>query len=197
MAHTRKSYGSFEIAKICDVKPVTVYRWITAGRLRAHRTGGGHYRVWEDDLQDFLETLDISMPGAAAHKTTKILVVDDEVMVRRLVSRLIQKTYPKALIYEAVDGYEAGFKTRDIKPSLVILDLRLPCLDGTKVCRMIKKESTLKDTKILVITGYEKEKAKRIVLKAGADDFLTKPFKNEEFIERLKHLLVSEVKSKK
>jgi excisionase family DNA binding protein len=177
----QKALGTFEIAKRCHVTPTTVYRWIKGGKLRAFRTAGGRNRVLESDMAEFLRTLNISVP--------RVLIVDDELPARRLMRRLIEKAYPKVEIDEATDGYEAGFKTRDFRPSLVILDLLLPCIDGIKVCRIIRKSPDLKGTKIMAVTGYKAEKSKRVFLRAGANEFLTKPFSTEEFVRKVGQLL--------
>lgn len=177
----QKALGTFEIAKRCHVTPTTVYRWIRGGKLRAFRTGGGRNRVLESDLEEFLRRLDISV--------RRVLIVDDELPTRRLMRRLIEKAYPKVEIDEATDGYEAGFKTRDLRPDVVILDLLLPCINGIKVCRIIRKSADLKGTKILAVTGYKAEKSKRVFLKAGANAFLTKPFSSDDFVRTVGQLL--------
>jgi excisionase family DNA binding protein len=177
----QKALGTFEIAKRCHVTPTTVYRWIKGGKLRAFRTAGGRNRVLESDLKEFLRSLDLP--------SSSVLIVDDELSTRRLMRRLIENAYPKVEIYEATDGYEAGFKTRDLRPSLVILDLILPCIDGIKVCRIIRKSPDLNRTKILAVTGYKAEKSRRVFLRAGADAFLTKPFSTDDFVKTVGRLL--------
>ncbi|MCG3204857.1 MAG: Chemotaxis response regulator protein-glutamate methylesterase [Elusimicrobia bacterium] len=177
----QKALGTFEIAKRCHVTPTTVYRWIRGGKLRAFRTAGGRNRVLESDLAEFLRTLNISV--------RRVLIVDDELPTRRLMRRLIEHAFPKVEIDEATDGYEAGFKTRDLRPDLVILDLLLPSINGIKVCRIIRKSPNLKGTKILAVTGYKAEKSRRVFLRAGADAFLTKPFSTPDFVKMVSRLL--------
>lgn len=185
-----KVLGTFEIAKRCHVKPVTVYRWIKSGKLRAFQTAGGRNRVMESDFKALLKSLNIpDQSKKQAAKTIRILLVDDDAAPRRLMKRLIEKEWPEVKIDEASDGYEAGFKTRDLKPDLVILDLLLPGINGIKVCRIIRKSPDLKGTKIMAVTGYKAEKSRRVFLRAGANGFLTKPFSKDDFVRKIKQLI--------
>ncbi|MBI4368917.1 MAG: response regulator, partial [Elusimicrobia bacterium] len=76
-----------------------------------------------------------------------------------------------------------------LNPMIVVLDLRLPGVDGFEVCRMIRHDAHLSEVKILAISGYAEDAMKSKILKAGADDFMAKPFDNKELIERLAKLL--------
>jgi len=188
---TRKVFGAFEIARLFHVTPITVNRWIKEGKLPSFKTAGGHYRVWEKDVMALMRSLNIaSYRKFGKGGPLKILIVEDNTAARRLIRRLIEKKFPRAEIHEAIDGYEAGFKTRALQPSLVILDLSLPSINGARVCRMIRRDPDLKGVSILAISGHVIEKAKRVILKAGADDFLPKPFENDALIERVRLLLI-------
>lgn len=179
-----------EIAEICQVTPTTVYRWAMEGKFRSFKTAGGHNRVWEEDAVALLESLQIpSSRLRRADAPPKILIVDDEAFIRRLIRRQLEPLFPEAIFDEASDGYEAGFKTRDQKPALVVLDLVLPGIDGFNVCRLVKSNEDLKDTKILAISGYRQEIFKKMSLKAGADAFLPKPLDRNQLINLVKDLL--------
>ena len=192
-----KNYKPSDIAKICDVGVNAVQKWLIAGKIPSSKTPGGHYRVRGEDLAGFLKSLNISIPGISSATDRKlILIVEDDAPTRRFIRRLIEKEFPEFEIHEALDGYEAGFKTKALKPSLLVLDLLLPCLNGIRVCRMIRADGNFKDTRILAITGYKQERMRKIILRAGADDFLAKPFKVDEFIDSLKRLIPKAESSK-
>ncbi len=187
-----RSYSSTEVAKICDVHFTTVYHWISKGLLEARKTPGGHNRINEADLVAFLHKYKYPIPKTLSDRTTKrILIVEDETAQRRLLVRMIKNHFDDCEIFEATNGFEAGFMARELKPMLVILDLLLPGIHGARICRIIRQCKGLRDTKILSLTAYKVEKAKRILLKAGADAFLAKPYKNAEFIEIVGNLLGS------
>lgn len=186
---SKKAYGTYEIAKICQVTPSTVGNWVDKGILPTFSTAGGHRRVWTNDLLEFLKKHNIPVSKDLADTgALEILIVDDEEQIRRMVRRALQKAYPKALVYEAVDGFEAGQKIAQIIPALVILDLKLPGIDGFKVCRIIRSNEKLKNIRILAISGYNVEESKRQVLSAGADDFLGKLFDLKDLNERIAKL---------
>ena len=187
----RKAYGTYEIAEICRVTPATIGNWIEKGILPTFSTGGGHRRVWDNDLVQFLKDHNIPIPEPLLSSTRgqTILIVDDEPDVRRVVRRSLQKLYPDAVIFDAEDGYEAGQKVAQIIPSLIILDLKLPGMDGFKVCRGIREDPRTKHIKILAISGYNVEESRKHILAAGADDFLGKPFVLETLKEKVAPLL--------
>lgn len=185
-----KPLGTYEIAKICHVTPPTINRWIKEGKLPFFTTGGGQYRVWACDLVVFLNKHNIPVPPALQEgEPLRVLIVDDEPEVRNLARRLIEQTYKDAEVDEASDGFDAGRKIANFRPTLIILDIRLPGVDGYKVCRMIRDDSNLKGAKILTISGYNMEESMKKSLEAGADDFLCKPFDNTELIDRISKLV--------
>jgi DNA-binding response OmpR family regulator len=115
----------------------------------------------------------------------KILVVDDERPVREVVTLFLARAGYEAV--RASDGREAIELAAKEHPQLIILDMRMPGLHGIDTCRELRSRQETRRTPILVLTGHvENEKE---ALDAGVDDFLTKPFRPEELIERVKALL--------
>jgi two-component system OmpR family response regulator len=186
-----KAYGTHFIARICHVTPPTVGRWIEEGLLASFSTGGGHRRVWDEDLLVFLKSHNIPLPPELNGPSgpLRILIVDDEDRICKLVTRTLKRILPQAEFHEANDGFEAGRKISELAPALVILDLRLPGLDGTKVCETVRADEKLKDTAILAISGYDTDTAGPEALAAGADVFLPKPFRPDQLQSEAKKLL--------
>lgn len=192
----KEAYGTTDIAKICHVMPSTVGRWLDEKRIPSYKTGGGHRRVWTKDLVRFLKDHNIPLPTELMDQgKAKILIVDDEAPVRRLVRRWVQKFFPGVHVYEAADGFEAGHQVSALRPDLVILDLRLPGIHGLKVCQVIRADKNLEGVKILAMTGYDIEEARPQALGAGADEFLSKPINSVELFEKIGRLLSLNVKS--
>lgn len=186
-----KSLGTHDIARLCQVTPPTAIRWIEQKIIPSFRTAGGHRRVWDKDLVVFLKEHNLPVPPEleASAGGMRILIVDDEPSIRSLLLRLLGKAFPQAELHEAADGFDAGRKVARLSPSLIILDLQLPGVDGLNVCRAIRSDEKLRGLKILAITGRDVEQAQRDILEAGADDFLGKPFQSEEIVEKTKRLL--------
>ena len=108
----------------------------------------------------------------------KILVVDDE---KEMVSMIRRALAPvKDIVIEAVyDGVAVSAKFAEFKPDLILLDMRMPGLDGHAVCTMIREHPEGKGVKIIMISGAMDMDAVEKVAAAGANDFLAKPFRNE------------------
>ena len=146
--------------------------------------------MWDEDLVVFLAAHNIPVPLELKDAgLRRLLIVDDEPEVRQFLRRVIAEKRPEAEILEASDGFEAGHIITSVHPLLVVLDLKLPGVDGFKVCRTVRSDPELASVKILAITGVDAEQARGRILEAGADEFLAKPFTAEEFIKKLNLLL--------
>ena len=179
-----------QIAKYCHVTHRAVLKWVAAGKLKAYRTPGKHSRVEVEDFMSFLQEYNMPVPGefqvSAPHK--RILIVDDDRGIVHALQRLLAMDN-QYRIETAFDGFEAGAKFSSFKPDLIILDIRMPALDGYQVCANIRSNPAHKNVKILVISGINEPQEIRRILDLGANDFLEKPFSNEILQEKLKHML--------
>ena len=114
----------------------------------------------------------------------KILVVDDDPQIRR-----VMKTTLVGHNYEVIDartGEEALQKLPHEMPSLVLLDMNLPGIDGLETCRTLRAGS---DIPVIILSVRNTEKDKVAALDAGADDYVTKPFGIEELLARIRAAL--------
>jgi len=114
----------------------------------------------------------------------KILIVDDEARILRLVRSNLEPVGYKVLT--AMDGESALTAAEMNDPDLIILDLMLPRLDGFEVCRRLREFSTVP---IIILTAKGEEVDKVKGLELGADDYLTKPFSVQELLARIKAVL--------
>ena len=110
-----------------------------------------------------------------------ILVVDDEMRIIDLARMYLEQDGYR-VIY-ATDGIKARRMILDKQPSLVVLDLMLPGMDGLEVCRKVRAES---DVPIIMLTARNDDIDKIVGLELGADDYLTKPFNPRELVARIK-----------
>ena len=109
-------------------------------------------------------------------KPMKVLVVDDDKEVRDLVVASLRELKNSPCIETADSGLNVEQKVNRIRPSLVILDLKLPGMHGMKICEKIKKSRHGKKIKILVLTAYLTPGARETVMECGADYCMEKPF---------------------
>ncbi|MFZ1239038.1 MAG: response regulator transcription factor [Anaerolineae bacterium] len=113
-----------------------------------------------------------------------ILVVDDDKKIVQLVSLYLRKEGYRVL--PAFDGQEALEIARSQQPDLIVLDLFLPELDGTDVCRLLRADSRVP---IIMLTARATDEDKLLGLDLGADDYLTKPFNPRELVARVRAVL--------
>lgn len=179
---------------MCYVTPPTVGRWIEEGKLPCFRTAGGHRRVWDKDLVEFLKKHNMPVPRELkAGRAFRVLVVEDEPTVRRTLLRQLAALFPGIETHEAVEGFEAGHKLAQLAPDLVLLDFYLPGMDGGRICRLIRSDESLKHVRVLAISGRDPEKTRQACLDSGADDFLAKPFTAQELRARVLPFLPQEL----
>jgi DNA-binding response OmpR family regulator len=115
---------------------------------------------------------------------SKILIVDDEKNIAELIRLYLEKEGYKTIC--AYDGNEAMSLFRQHNPSMVILDIMLPGMDGWQVCKEIRKGS---ETPIIMLTAKSDTFDKVLGLELGADDYITKPFEAKELLARVKAVL--------
>ena len=120
-------------------------------------------------------------------KKPTILVVDDEPDAVELIEFNLKAAGYQ--IVTAADGNEALQKARATLPSLIILDLMLPEVDGLEVCKMVRRDPNTSAIPIIMLTAKAAEIDRVLGLELGADDYLTKPFSPRELVLRVKNLL--------
>ena len=120
----------------------------------------------------------------APPKSQTILVVEDEKNIASFVSMYLKNA--GFFVRVASSGTDALANAAAEPPSLIVLDLMLPDIDGIDVCRRIRQRS---DVPILMLTARDEDIDKIIGLEVGADDYLTKPFNPRELVARVKSIL--------
>ena len=116
-----------------------------------------------------------------------ILVVDDEPRIVQIARDYLERA--GFHVVSAGDGERALSITRAERPSLIVLDLMLPGLDGLDVTRSLRRDPLLVDVPIIMLTARVEEADKLVGLELGADDYLTKPFSPRELVARVRAVL--------
>ena len=109
-----------------------------------------------------------------------VLVIDDEPQIRRVVKNALEGD---ARVIEAASGRDGIDAAAAERPSLIVLDLGLPDMQGVDVCREIRKWSSVP---IVVLSARHSDREKVLLLDSGADDYVTKPFSTIEFQARIR-----------
>jgi two-component system alkaline phosphatase synthesis response regulator PhoP len=118
----------------------------------------------------------------------RVLVVEDEIDVANLVKHAIERG-GDATVEVATSGAGALELVTRSAPDLVVLDLNLPGLDGTEVCRLIRSRPATSTLPIIMLTARTEESDRVLGLDLGADDYITKPFSPRELAARVRAVL--------
>jgi DNA-binding response OmpR family regulator len=113
-----------------------------------------------------------------------ILVVDDEPKIAQLARDYLE--HAGFTVLTAADGRTGLARAREERPDLIVLDLRLPDLDGLDVTRALRKDSSVP---IIMLTARGEESDKLVGLELGADDYIVKPFSPKELVARVRAVL--------
>lgn len=117
----------------------------------------------------------------------KILLVEDNEMNRDMLSRRLEKRGYTVIV--AVDGAAGVAQTLAEKPDLVLMDMSLPVIDGWEATRQIRADASVAGTPIIALTAHAMSTDREKSLKAGCDDFDTKPVELPRLIGKIEELL--------
>lgn len=174
---SKSVFTTFETAKLCHVSPLSIINWVNAGRLPAFRTPGGHRRIRREDLIRFMQENGIPLADELKEGSgrPKVLVVDDEAPIREVMSEHLSTRSRPYEVLTAADGFEAGRLVATYRPEVVLLDLKMPGLDGFQICRTIKADPESSKTTIIAMTGYHSPETEARILECGAIRCFSKP----------------------
>ena len=177
-----------EAAKICKVSQQTIIRCFDSGQLKGFRVPGSRFRrIPRDVLYKFMK--DNGIPTDALESgRRKALVVDDDTELVELITDVLEAD-GRFEIRVANNGFDAGMMVKEYKPDVLILDVMLPDINGKDVCERVRSDSTLDDVQIICISGMVEADKIDDLKKAGANDFLQKPFEVETLLEHVCKLL--------
>jgi two-component system phosphate regulon response regulator PhoB len=117
-----------------------------------------------------------------------IVIIEDDSAIRSILS-ITLKGAGFAIVKEAETGDEGLRLVKELKPSLVLLDLMLPGIDGFTVCKKIRESSETASTPVIMLTARSEEEDIVRGLECGADDYITKPFSRQVLLARIRAVL--------
>ena len=172
---SRQALSTTDAAKLLGVAVSSVSKWIDEGRLTAGKTPGGHRRIEQEDLVAFLRQQKLRVTPELEGAIPKILIVDDDEGVIKFLTEELKERFPSLEILQASGGYAAGEIVGLSRPTVIILDLFMPEVDGFEVCRRIKSNPLLSKTAIIAMTGHYTQDVRSRILQAGASVCMEKP----------------------
>lgn len=183
-------YTTGEVADICKVSQQTVIRCFDSGRLKGFRVPGSRFRrIPRDSLISFMKSNNIPLDQLESGRR-RVLVVDDDDAIVDMFTELLERD-GRFEYRTATTGYEAGIITEQFRPDVLLLDFKLPDINGTGVCRTVRANPALAHMKIIVVSGVADPDEIKELMSCGANEFIRKPFDITEVIDRIAKLVVA------
>jgi len=159
-------------------------KWADSGELRSLTTPGGHRRYLPVDIHDFAlrKGIDLSLPEG---KQLRVLLVDDDTLLLETLEDALTYFDDSVIIDSAVNGFGAGQKVSSFNPDIILLDERMPSIDGIEVCRKLKADSTTAHIRIIGMTGYPIPKIIEGMISAGCEACFSKPLNMPKLIDQM------------
>ena len=189
-------YSALEVANICGVVNQTAINWIRNGYLTAFSTPGGQYRVYLEDLIEFMQKRNMKIPAELLEtqsnmnkKNVTILVVDDDKGLNQVVTKYLERELPDVKLFQAFDGFEAGAIIADKKPNIILLDLDLPGVKGEDLCVKINNSEEFGKPVVCVMTAMKDSGIEERLKGLGAIHFFIKPLNLVEIADSVKQII--------
>ena len=188
IAKMKDLFTTGEAAQVCKVSQQTIIRCFDSGRLEGFRVPGSKFRrIPRQSLVRFMKDNNIPLESINSGKK-KILIVDDDAEIVELIADVLVRD-GRFEIKSASSGYEAGMRTLQFLPDLILLDYMLPDINGNIVCQAIRENPEFENIKIIIVSGVAKPDEIDQLLKAGAEDFIKKPFNIVELTDKITAVL--------
>ena len=124
--------------------------------------------------------------------TLRVLLADDQVLIRSGFAALIGSADDLQVVGEAGDGDQAVALARQLRPDVVLMDIRMPGMDGLTAARQITEAPELADVRVIVLTTFEADEYVFEALRSGASGFLGKSVEPEELLDAIRVVAVGE-----
>ena len=185
-----------EAADSLNIARTSLINWVERGELSPATTPGGHRRFRRSDLIAFAEKrgFDLNLDADSGAKVdasperAKVLIVDDDEDFREFAQECLSIAGDFE-VKESTNGIDAALIVGSWHPSIVLLDLRMPKMNGFEFCRQMRSNIDFKDVKIIIMTAYADEETKSEIKKIQADDLISKPIGIKAFVEKLREVL--------
>ena len=117
----------------------------------------------------------------------RVMVVEDDVAASTFIAEVLNmEGYEPVIVNDSSKAIEVAASTL---PQAILLDLMMPPPDGFKLCKMLRADLTFRHTPILIVTALDNTDSKIVAIGAGANDYLVKPFRIEELLDKVRYLL--------
>jgi len=183
MASDKSYLTPVEVTKLLMVSTATVRAWAAKGLLPAVTTAGGHRRFLRSEVEKFATERGIDLTEQATG--LRLLIVEDDMQLGEYLVELLEDLPGVEAVEIANNGFIAGQQVEVFKPTVVLLDLMMPGMDGFEVCSRLKANSVTQKIRVVAMTGYPSDENVNKILAAGAECCLAKPLDKTKLYQAL------------
>jgi excisionase family DNA binding protein len=175
-------FTASDVARFCQVDLKTIHNWADKGEIRHFRTPGRHLRFRRLDVLDFLRKYGYPIPEVLRMGKPKVVVVDEDPAVLAAIRRTLAKKFELVTFQDAFDALLA---VGSLQPDALVLDVKMPGLDGVRCLERLHRIESTAHIRCLVYSAHEE--SRKAATEAGAYDFIKKGELSElrDSLERL------------
>lgn len=179
------------MARVCEVSPATVASWIDQGLLKGHKTPTGRRRVEVNELVKFLGEREMPVPSDLRDALGRdvIVMVDDDEAYLEALARTVEKSDLGVKVVKATNGVDALLEIGRVRPSLIVLDFRLPDLNAVQVIERLLAPGRELDAEVLVVTGGIREAEQERLRAVGVETIVNKADGAQALIDAIRQAL--------
>ena len=167
---------SYQVGALLQVNPSSVNKSVKDGRIPAFRTPGGHRRIRAADLVAFLDEHKMPVPPSLALASRRrLLVADGDARQLENLQRLLKPYANRIEILLMSNGVDALVQVGSFKPHLIVLDLRIPSMDGLEMCRRLRASQDTQGIHVIMTGADLTPEVEKKAIEAGAKLCLAKP----------------------
>lgn len=175
-----------EAAEYIGVSRSSLTNWVKQGLLGGATTPGGHYRFSYSELDEFAKKRGLTTRNRQSDDF-RILLIEDDEQFREFIKDALD-VFNGYELRETVDGMQGALMVGTWKPDLIILDLRMPNMNGMDFLRMLRKDDKISDVKIIVASAYLTEEIKKDLNDMNVEIVLEKPVRLAKLIASIQQM---------
>lgn len=172
----KKFLKTNEAARYLGVSRSSLTNWVKQGTLGGGATPGGHYRFTVDELNSFAEKRGLNFHKRDEDTPVRILLIEDDKAFCEFVKDSLD-IFAGFEFKEADDGMQGALLIGTWRPDLVILDIRMPNMNGLEFCRMLKENENTANVKVIVASAFLSPEVRAEISELGVDIVLEKPIR--------------------
>jgi excisionase family DNA binding protein len=186
-----KFLKSNKAAAYLGVSRSSLTNWVKQGLLKGGLTPGGHYRFTVEELDEFADRRGLIAQGYEAKefkKNVRILVIEDDMAFREFLYDALE-VFKNYEIHETEDGMQGALLVGTWKPNLIILDIRMPNMNGIEFLRMLRQNPETTDIHVIIASAHLSDEVREELIALRADIILDKPVRLPRLIASVQKLV--------